>query len=253
MLTRRRFIQACGSWGVACSSGLSTLKAQVRKTANLPNGIGIDPDYTGPLPEERLGTKRPLKAEEKIALDIIGKAPQGSTPYDVARYFLAVADGKYGEEWKPYVKAWPERWNPVIVDFFQATDLKPAGDETSWCAAFVNWCFQQSANGVATHSASSGSFRCFGTQTDNPTQGDVVVFKHVGDDAPCIGHGHVGFFVKDYGDKIEVLGGNQIEGHERSHMISSKPLSKQGPVLNFHSYRTESRLHNHYSALLTGR
>jgi hypothetical protein len=27
------------------------------------------------------------------------------------------------------------------------------------------------------------------------------------------GHGHVGFFVADYGEEVEVLGGNQIEGH----------------------------------------
>jgi len=222
---------------------LSTLAAQVRKTADLPNGIGVEADYAGRLPDERLGTKRPLKPEEKVALDIIAKAPEGPAPYDVARYFLAVGNGEYGEEWRPYVKAWPERWNPVIVDFFQATDLKPEGDETSWCAAFVNWCFQQSVKRVATHSASSGSFRCFGTPTDKPSLGDVVVFKRVGNDEPCSGHGHVGFFVKDYGTAIEVLGGNQIEGHEQSHMISSKRLVKDGKVLTLHSYRTDLKIH----------
>jgi len=70
-----------------------------------------------------------------------------------------------------------------------------------------------------------------------------VVFKRVGADESCIGRGHVGFFVKDLGKEIEILGGNQIEGHEKSHMVSRKPLLKDGTVLKFHSYRTDQTLH----------
>lgn len=56
-------------------------------------------------------------------------------------------------------------------------------------------------------------------------------------------HGHVGFFVAEYGDTVEVLGGNQIEGHERCHRVSSKHIKKENRVLTLHSYRTDPRLH----------
>lgn len=94
---------------------------------------------------------------------------------------------------------------------------------------------------MATNNASSGSFRCFGEETTTPQLGDIVVFKQVNHDEPCIGEGHVGFFVRDAGEKIEVLGGNQI--HSGHHKISSKLLSKDGTTLKFHSFRTSDRLH----------
>jgi uncharacterized protein (TIGR02594 family) len=137
---------------------------------------------------------------------------------------------------------WPERWNPVIVNFFQATRTIPQGDVTSWCAAFLNWCFQQVNRVPATESASSGSFRTFGRQVLSPTQGDIIVFQNTNLVEASAGHGHVGFFVKDYGEEVEVLGGNQIDGHERSHKVSSKRLKKSGARLKLHSYRTDPRL-----------
>jgi hypothetical protein len=38
-------------------------------------------------------------------------------------------------------------------------------------------------------------------------------------------------------EEVAVLGGNQIEGHEKSHMISSKKLQKNGTNLKLNSYR----------------
>lgn len=240
-ISRRKLLRSCVYWSALCLLDDIPAFAQSARDEGLPKGIGIEPDFDGPLPEQKLGTKRPLDPEEAIARTIIERAPAGPTPYDVARYFLDVGNGKYGDQWRSYVSGWPDRWNPVIVNFFQATDTVPMGDLTAWCAAFANWCFLQSLRKPATRNASSGSFRCFGSETKSPKTGDIVVFRQVGSEDACSGRGHVGFFVKDYGAEIELVGGNQIEGHERSHRISLKRLKKEGSVLAFHSYRTYLR------------
>jgi uncharacterized protein (TIGR02594 family) len=223
--------------------GLPAHGAQGKVAAALPPGIGTDPDFDGLLPEPKRGNKPPTRADEKIAKAILSKAPAGPTPYDVAKYFLYIAQGRYGKTWQPFAQGWPVKWNPVIVNFFQATQTSPNGDLTSWCAAFANWCIQQSGKGPATHSASSGSFREFGMETLTPLPGDIVVFSLTDSDPSTDMHGHVGFFVTDHGDDVEVLGGNQIEGHERCHKISLKRIKKQNRTLTLHSYRTDARLH----------
>jgi len=245
MVTRRAFLSRATKLGAVLFVNVPAVVAQ-HQSHGLPPGIGVEPDFDGPLPKLRsvLGRSPALTTEEMTARAILAKAPTSPTPADVARYFLAVGGGKYGDQWKPYTRAWPVRWNPVIVTFFRATTTEPQGDETSWCAAFVNWCFLHLRGSTATHSASSGSFRTFGTATLNPIPGDIVVFEHTNPAEAAAGRGHVGFFVADWGNEVEVLGGNQIEGHNRSHMISSKRLSKQGLVLQLNSYRTAQGLHS---------
>jgi uncharacterized protein (TIGR02594 family) len=240
MNSRREFVRLAVSLGIG-----SLLVDSVRTSAaNIPGGVGQNPDYQGPLPRNRsvLGTQPPKDAEERIAKDIITRAPKGPSPFEVAQYFLAIGEGQFGTVWEPYASGWPTRWNPVIVEFFAATHTATAGDITAWCAAFANWCFQRKNVIAATQSASSGSFRTFGVATLRPQRGDIVVFQRrdLGSSDP---REHVGFFVADHGTSVEVLGGNQIEGHERSHKVSSKLLAKAGSVLTLHSYRTDSRLH----------
>jgi uncharacterized protein (TIGR02594 family) len=231
-------------FGYAAGTLLFGQTAFGNEAGTLPEGIGIVQDYEGPLPSPgTLGRSPALRAEQKVTKALLSKAPGGPNPYDVAKYFLAVGHGDYGDPWKPYIQGWPVRWNPVIVTFFQATDTKPEGDLTSWCAAFVNWCFLQAGKRPATHSASSGSFRSFGMSTSSPVEGDVVVFRRKDPAAADLGRGHVGFFVANHDTEVEVLGGNQIDGHDGAHMISSKRLSKEGKVLTLHSFRTDSRLH----------
>jgi uncharacterized protein (TIGR02594 family) len=231
---------------LAVSAGLSVLLPAAPLVAagnsELPEGIGINPDFAGPLPTRRLGEKPAHPGEENTARDIIAKCPKGPTPYAVAQYFLDVSRGVYGKAWQPYTGGWPSRWNPVIVQFFNATNSSPTGDITPWCSAFVNWCFLQAGYGPATTNASSGSFKCFNSVSMPPKVGDVVVFKRQDPDAtPCSGRGHVGFFVRDLGTTVEVLGGNQIDAHDGCHQISSKPISKVGAILTLDSYRSVPR------------
>jgi uncharacterized protein (TIGR02594 family) len=241
VVERRTFIQALTTMLVVRAVG-HDLWAQ-EQPQPLPPGIGVEPDYDGPLPPLGvLGRAEPPYSQRKIADDILAAAPLGPTPFDVASYFLRVGNGDYSQDWKPYIRGWPVKWNPVIVSFLRSTNSElDHGDETAWCAAFVNWCYQRSSNRVATHSAGSGSFRCFGTEIKHPRKGDIVVFKKPGEDNPCKGKGHVGFFVKDLGDKIQVLGGNQVFGGHH-HMICAEDIDKKGRLI-FHSYRTDAQLH----------
>jgi uncharacterized protein (TIGR02594 family) len=217
----------------------------LQEKLGVPPGLGKEPDYDGPLPPPKRGNRPPTRADEQIAKAVIERSPKRPTPMAVARYFHRVALGEYGKEWQPFAQGWPVKWNPVIVNFFVATQTSPQGDLTSWCAAFANWCFQRCGNATATNSASSGSFRTFGTETDKPLPGDIVVFKLTHPSSENDMHGHVGFFVSDHDDVVEVLGGNQIEGHDRCHIVSSKRIKKENSILTLHSFRTDPRLHGH--------
>lgn len=194
-----------------------------------------------------MGTRAATGAEESLAKEVLKGVPTNFTPIDVALYFHDVGQGKYGEDRKPYITAWPVRWNPVIVEFFKATQLQPSGDTTAWCAAFMNYCLMKAVEGKTmpsgasqrTKSAAALSFKNWGKETQTPTPGDIVVFKNV----RSPGKGHVGFFLADQGNKVLVLGGNQYEGSPTRHTINRKALLKDGPILKLHSYRTEPQLH----------
>ncbi len=239
MRTRRELMKVLG----CMTASAAMMQGSVLRGKTVPANIGMVPDYYGPLPNQPsiLGNRPALDSEERVAKTILEKAPKLQTPFDVAKYFYAIGEGQFGPTWTPYVSGWPVRWNPVIVEFFQATHTVPEGDTTSWCAAFTNWCFRRITSVTATASASSGSFRTFGSPTTVPKEGDIVVFRKTksGLSDP---QGHVCFFVNDLGDSVEVLGGNQIEGKD-SHKVSTKRLLKAGPILTLHSFRTDPRLH----------
>jgi uncharacterized protein (TIGR02594 family) len=182
--------------------------------------------------------------------------PTHCTPIDVALYFIDIGSGKFGPELRPYITAWPLDWNPVIVEFFKTTDTQPSGDTTSWCAAFVNFCLIKAAIGKTlpagsqepTRSAASSTFRYWSSQTpgelgkdsgNTVRPGDLVVFRN----KQSPGYGHVGFYLAEKQTHVLVLGGNQFEGSPVRHTINRKWIAKDGPVLQFHSYRTDPQLH----------
>ncbi len=212
------------------------------------------------------GTLAPSSEEVAIASEIIqavDKKPN-MKPIDVAGFLLEVAKGKYGDSWRPYTRAWPvdASANPLILDFFRATNAHPEGDTTAWCAAFVNWCLLKSYKGnppkgasLPTNSAASASFRTWGKEallydaasstlagSFEPRPGDIVVFEEIRPNGiPDPVHGHVTFFVEMDDDRIRVLGGNQFEGKPIVHAINSKWMSKSGK-LQLHSIRRDPGL-----------
>jgi uncharacterized protein (TIGR02594 family) len=211
------------------------------------------------------GVGNPLEKDFAIANRVLEKAPRAANPYEVAQYFDRVGRGLENpphEDWKLYVREWPERYNPVILHFFDATALrKPEGDCTAWCSAFVNWCIQRGRTGrddaanltPTKRSAASMSFRDWGRQTREPKPGDIAVFQSR--NSPS--HGHVGFFSSQTDDYVTVLGGNQggLGGLDSNESTCSDPrsvggrvmeqkLRKKGGSLVLHSFRTDPSLHD---------
>jgi uncharacterized protein (TIGR02594 family) len=118
------------------------------------------------------------------------------------------------DELKQGVAQFPDpEENPRIVEYLKTTSL-PAemaeSDETHWCSAFVNWCFEQ-AGIKGTGSPGAKSWLSFGDRISTPRRGCVVVFDRPPDPAS----GHVAFYIgEQLGNKknkgsIAVLGGNQ--------------------------------------------
>jgi hypothetical protein len=204
--------------------------------SDLADSAGSPPAPYSPTAD--VGTKPPTPEEITRATDLLKNSPFGVPPIEVAQYFLAVGAGAYGQELRPYAREWPVRANPLIFHFFSATQTKPEGDTTAWCAAFLNWCLLRSRASSAdeigrapgnfsssgkpfpeknlkdhsTNSASSGSFRCW-ADTKTPKRGDIVVFRDPGTDdltKVCRGTGHVAFYLGEpTKDQVRVIGGNQ--------------------------------------------
>ncbi len=86
-----------------------------------------------------------------------------------------------------------------------------------WCAAFVDSVLD--ASGRQTRgSLRAADFLDYGTATDQPTRGDVVVFKSMARGSS----GHVGFVVGIEGDRVRYLAGND----DNKVQEDTLPLSK---------------------------
>lgn len=106
--------------------------------------------------------------------------------------------------------------NPLIVDMLRRVGLRRHGDETPWCAAFVNWVLAMCLT-EGTSSARARSFESWGeplspdrsdpeADWDLVSQGDIVVLWRKKRNSSF---GHVGFFLRRDGRHIWLLGGNQ--------------------------------------------
>lgn len=235
MFSRRGFVFGAAAASVTFGNDGFTADIPFGGTADEALFVGrpvvLGPDYRSrsvPGIGER-GVSPATPAEEAAAKRILDDAPT-SSPHAVMSYF---ADLPYvNQDGEAYNAGWRDRWNPVIVAFFQETSTTPSGDTTAWCAAFLNWCLARANYRGGTGSASSGTFRNARGLTSNPAAGDIVVFKKTGAQG-C--SGHVGLVVRRTSRQIEVLGGNQtdISGH---HSINRKWLDISGANLTLHSY-----------------
>ncbi|MBY5554149.1 CHAP domain-containing protein [Rhizobium leguminosarum] len=243
-MDRRAFLLTGGIWLAASKAGFSQQSNETVIQGEVPplpdDLIGKAAAPPAPYIETKVvGTARPKSEEIEAAYYVLTESPFDCAPVEVAEYVLAVGSGAYGPNLRKFAREWPERANPLIFHFFSATQTKPEGDVTAWCAAFLNWCILRahakkqeqigkspgffSTSGLpfsvddmkahSTNSASSGSFRCW-QETKNPKRGDLVVFKNKGTDQAtkyCLGQGHVAFYLRTPGaNLVQVLGGNQI-------------------------------------------
>jgi hypothetical protein len=227
-------------------AGLSTSKAYSQEDAEMEI-IGELPQLPDDLAEfaseppapytdlAAVGTAKPKRQEAEEAYEILLNSPFGTNHVDVARYFLSLSGTQ-----EKYRREWPIRANPLIYHFFSATQTRPEGDTTPWCAAALNWFLlrgraskkeeigqapglhsvgglpfpQGNVNSFSTESAASGSFRCL-KETKSPVVGHIAVLANKGTEdltKYCRGQGHVAIFLKQIDqEKVQVIGGNQSE------------------------------------------
>ena len=129
---------------------------------------------------------------------------------------LFIALGEYGQK-----EVVGEKHNKRIVDY--STEIGNTWvktDEVAWCSEFVNWCLLK-AGIMGTRSAVARSFLTWGQETKTPKLGDIVIFNRPPDPKA----GHIGFYIREDGDKIWTLGGNQndavnISAYPKSRVIS---------------------------------
>ena len=123
--------------------------------------------------------------------------------------------------------------NSEIATWFRFTSLDRAEwhDSTPWCAVFQ--CAALELNGEkGTNSAAAISFASWGHEVDweDALPGDMVVFEWTDGDGNVTGH-HVGQFVKQTDETVDILGGNQIDRPTGFHEVSIKTFGK-GSVIN---------------------
>ena len=96
--------------------------------------------------------------------------------------------------------------NDALQSLFKQAGMSVDPKMTAWCAAFVNAVL--ATNGLpGTGSLSARSFQNYGTATDRPVAGDIVVAKR-----GTGNQGHVGFYQgTDAKGNIQVFGGNTAD------------------------------------------
>lgn len=229
----------------------------------VPDGVGTQPAYELPDQVPRLaallrkyqaiaGAEAPEIEEIRYALklraaiDKKGEARPFASPYEVAYLYYRIGQGEFPDYDASYTKEWPVRANPLIVGFFDATDLRrpDRGDITPWCAAFLNSCIETAIKSGAskdwrpTRGADSKSFRKWGRALkvgEEPQHGDICVY--VNGTTPTAGH--AAFYHATTKNGYMLLGGNQGPG-DRSNggEVNIKPFRSDNPSLRLHSVRT---------------
>ena len=124
------------------------------------------------------------------------------TIYPSQRKVLHTAVQEYG------VENFDKSNNPEVLKYFKETGFGYIKtDETSWCAAFVNYCVK--LNGYQyPHSLTARSWLDQGIKVTNPKTGDIIIFWREKKNG---WKGHVAFFVEEDKENglIYCYGGNQ--------------------------------------------
>lgn len=108
--------------------------------------------------------------------------------------------------------------NQKVLKYFKAAGFEGVrNDETAWCAAFVNWVLVTN-NLKPSGKLTARSLLGVGTATTEPEQGDIVVLWR---EKASSWKGHVGIFIREEGNLVYILGGNQ------SNKVCIKPYARR--------------------------
>lgn len=144
-----------------------------------------------------------------------GDFSNAETPADVAASFVGFSEGTERDVLSSFI-------NKVTGGNIDVSS-------TAWCAGFVNAALG-AKNVKGTGSLSARSFLDWGTPTNTPSEGDVVVLWR---DDPSSGKGHVGFYVgpSEKEGYIKILGGNQNNKVSIEDYPIKRVLGYRQPVL----------------------
>jgi len=97
--------------------------------------------------------------------------------------------------------------NPEIIKYFREIGFPEIKeDEVPWCSAFVNWCVMKAGLPI-TKNLAARSWLGWGKRVKVPEIGDLAIFRR----GTAGWQGHVGFYIKNDGYYVWVLGGNQSD------------------------------------------
>ncbi|MBL8823753.1 MAG: TIGR02594 family protein [Planctomycetia bacterium] len=113
--------------------------------------------------------------------------------------------------------------NPRILEYLETVGSFKT-DETAWCSAFANWVMKQ-AGVKGTGLANARSWLQWGYPLAHPEYGCIVVFSR----GSSTWQGHVAFYIRQKGNDIIVLGGNQSNSVSVSRYAKSRLLGYRWP------------------------
>lgn len=140
--------------------------------------------------------------------------------YEGAPAWLETAAKELGQdETNPYSR---------IPEYFKASKVAPDPKGTPWCKYFVTWVLLQ--HGIVTPAGGMArSMLTWGSEVTAPKPGDIaVLWRGTHDDGVT---GHVGFFVKEDGQYVYLIGGNQGD------KVTEAKFDKK-KVLGYRRYRS---------------
>ncbi len=170
--------------------------------------------------EAALKAERDRQAEEKRKPAALGTQlsnENGATTLAAAQRYLGTRETGAGKA--------------SLKDLFGTAGMSIDPEKVAWCAAFVNAVL--AGQGIkGTGSLAARSFLNYGTATNRPADGDIVVLKRGTGE-----QGHVGFYAgTDAKGRVRVTGGNQGANGE----VSTSSFSRSD-VLGFRRAPTASK------------
>ena len=167
-----------------------------------PNGTFSDRTVVGISPQVYETELKKLEARHKAELKAIADAEAAARRDNRDPSTSSAALLSSAEQYRGDSESGAGRGSLLTLFSQAGIHIDPA--MTAWCAAFVNAVL--ATNGLkGTGSNAARSFLDYGSATNSPQKGDIVVLRR-GNGT----EGHVGFFEGfDKGGNVRVLGGNQ--------------------------------------------
>lgn len=126
--------------------------------------------------------------------------------------------------------------NKTVLDYFAESGHSWVKDDTNyaWCSAFMNWVAKK-AGLPYTKNLMARSWLTVGKEVKKPEIGDICVFCRGSINAST---GHVSIFIREDGDKIFCLGGNQsdqvnISIYSKSQLLCYRDITQKSPSIEF--------------------